>query len=650
MSLLLMTFSARVLPREQMRRVQVAVAVNIVRETPSHLTPRRYATNLLSVLARAQNVSRAAQTSAKASHAPARAACSEAPAPMAPSSLPAKTSATTASRDGNSSAAVVQAFCTTQHSGDVDESSRAAEKRTSEAQQSMRGAEHPSERHPLQTSLGAAYPVGMMRESRHPNKRVTTVSYQLHTETATKNIAAQCHRKVVAGSQCPTKTLTAVQCTEQTARGSGHRRGAVSAAQHIAEPRVLVQHSREMTTSTQTVLQTIRNTQRQRQVAGATRVPTWTRTAAQQPIQGTRASECLGEVSGAVQHLGFVQSPKALHQQRLLNRLGAVSPQEQPREGDKSSELLQPNRQENWTFSSNQSLAAEIEREIEHFKAGMPVDWLKCRDIAQILGDRVAAADRGLEETCLSVTTKFVAMLLRANREGSPLLYDRRRHHDRTANWWCVLGKVTDVVTPLCTAPPLMLRSGNILVETLINIVRTCARAGPEEDPSFELAYTVASILSRVVARGGAAVLGDAKDRPSPRASEEILQDVAAAGVPSLDAALAALESSLSQDPVHLFDDVNGSSLATPFVSPPLPPHSSSLSPEDAGARRFAMDARWHLLYWKSVIEDQCLALFSGSDGDALPMFILHLQEIVQTISRICQDTEEAVLMNHDME
>lgn len=52
MSLLLITFPARVLSREQMRRVQVAVAVNIVRETPSHLTPRRYATNLLSVLAR----------------------------------------------------------------------------------------------------------------------------------------------------------------------------------------------------------------------------------------------------------------------------------------------------------------------------------------------------------------------------------------------------------------------------------------------------------------------------------------------------------------------------------------------------------------------------------------------------------------------
>ncbi|XP_063592256.1 uncharacterized protein LOC134769458 [Penaeus indicus] len=236
-----------------MRRVQVAVAVNIVRETPSHLTPRRYATNLLSVLARAENASRAAQTSAEASHAPARAACSEAPALLAPSSLLATTSATTASRDGNSSAAVVQALCTTQHSGDVDASSRAAEKRTGEAQQSMRGAGHPSERHPLQTSVGAAYPVGMMRESQHPNKRVTTVSYQLHTVAATRNIAAQCPRKVVAGFQHPTKALTAVQCTVQTARGSGHRRGAVSAARHIVEPGGLVQHSRKMTTSAQTV-------------------------------------------------------------------------------------------------------------------------------------------------------------------------------------------------------------------------------------------------------------------------------------------------------------------------------------------------------------------------------------------------------------
>ncbi|XP_063592133.1 uncharacterized protein LOC134769335 [Penaeus indicus] len=367
-----------------MRRVQVAVAVNIVRETPSHLTPRRYATNLLSVLARAENASRAAQTSAEASHAPARAACSEAPALLAPSSLPATTSATTASRDGNSSAAVVQALCTTQHSGDVGASSRAAEKRTGEAQQSMRGARHPSERHPLQTSVGAAYPVGMMRESQHPNKRVTTVSYQLHTIAATRNIAAQCPRKVVAGSQHPTKALTAVQCTVQTARGSGHRRGAVSAARHIVEPGGLVQHSRKMTTSAQTVLQTVRITQRQRQVAGATRVPTWIGTAAQQPIQGTRASECLGEVSGAVQHLGSVHSPQALHQQRLLDGLGAVSPQEQPREGDKSSKLLHPSRQENWTFSSNQSLTAEIKREMEHFRAGMPVDWLKCREIAQV--------------------------------------------------------------------------------------------------------------------------------------------------------------------------------------------------------------------------------------------------------------------------
>lgn len=57
----------------------------------------------------------------------------------------------------------------------------------------------------------------------------------------------------------------------------------------------------------------------------------------------------------------------------------------------------------------------------------------------QVLGDRVVAAqkaDKGLEETCLSVTTRFVAMLLKADREGPPpLLYDRRRHHDRTANW-----------------------------------------------------------------------------------------------------------------------------------------------------------------------------------------------------------------------
>lgn len=343
----------------------------------------------LSANDQAENASRAARTPAKASHAPAQAACSEAPAPLAPSSLPATTPATTASRDGNSSAAVAQAFCTTQHSGDVDESARAAEGRISEAQQSIRRAEHPSERkavyqHSLQTSVGDVYPMDMTRESQHPTKRATTVSHQSHTEAGTRDIAAQCPRKVVAGSQHSTKILTAVHYTAQTTRGSGHRRGAVSAAQHITEPGVLVQHPREMTTSTQTVLQTVRNTRRQRAAAGATRLSTWTGTTAQHPNQGTRASECLGEVAGAVQHLGFVHSRQTLHQQRLLSRLGAVSPQEQPREGDKSSELLHPKRQENWTFSSYQSLAAEIEREMEHFRAGMPVDWPKCREIAQV--------------------------------------------------------------------------------------------------------------------------------------------------------------------------------------------------------------------------------------------------------------------------
>ncbi|XP_069985763.1 uncharacterized protein [Penaeus vannamei] len=616
---------------EQMRRVQVAVAVNIVMETPSHLTPRRYAANLLAVLARtrsangqAEHASRPAHTHAGASHAGAHAACPEAPASLAPSPLPATASATTASRDGNSGAAVVQALCATQHPGDVDESSRAAEGRSSEAQQPARGAGHPSQavcQHPLETSVGTAYPSGMVRESQHPTMRMTTVSYQLHTEAGTRNIAAQCPRKVVAGSLHPAKTLKAVHHTAQTACGSGLRRGPASAAQHITEPGVIAQRSREITASTQTVMQTARNTRCQRTETGTTRLLESTGTVAQQPVHGAKESEDLGEIAGAAQRLGFAHSRQASHQQSLLNRCGAINPQQQPQEEDKSRESLHPKRQENWTSSSSQSLAAEMEREMERFKAGMPVDWPKCREIAQILGDRVVAAqkaDRGLEETCLSVTTRFVAMLLKADREGPPpLLYDRRRHHDRTANWWCVLSKVTGVVTPLCTAPPLMLRSGNILVEALINVARRC---------------------------------GDAKDRPPPRPSEEIPRGVAAAAVPSLDAALAALESSLSHDQVPLFDDALHSPLASAPVISPLPSHCSSLPPEDVGARRLAMDARWHLLYWKSVLEDQCLALFSGSDGEALPMFVLQLEEIVQAVSRICQDSEEALFLNRDLE
>ncbi|XP_042880195.1 uncharacterized protein LOC122258373 isoform X2 [Penaeus japonicus] len=590
---------------EQMRRVQVAVAVNIVRETPSHLTPRRYATNLLSVLARSLSVNGQAENVPLAAHTLTQAACSEVPEALDPTSLPATA---TVSRGGTVNTAIAEGFFTTQHSGDVEGSSGATEGRTREAQQTARAAEHP-----LQTAEGVENPVDMMSESQHPTVRVTEPPRSLHIVTKSRNVvnvnqvpsatAAQCPRKVVTRTRRPAEMSTASLHPRQTIVGS---REVSRTAEHIAELGVLVQH--------------------QRGVAGATRHPIRTGTTAQDPVQEARVSGYLGEVPG-VAHPGIILPQQASHEQR-------------PREP------LNPKRQENWALSSSQTLAVEMERELERVKAGTPVDWLKCREIAQVLGDRVGdlqKADRNLEETCLGVTARFVAMLLRADREGPPpQLYDRRqdhrrRHHDRTAHWWCVLGKVTGVVTPLCTVPPLLLRSGNLLVEALINISRICGtRAGAEEDLGFELAYTVASVVSRVVARVGKAVMGNAKDRrPSPRTSEDIPQDGTAAGVPSLDAALAALEAALSQDQLSFAGDA----LPSPLASSPLSSCSTRLSEEDAGARRFAMDARWHLLYWKSVLEDECLALFPH--GDVLPMFILQVQEIVQTISRICQDTEE---------
>lgn len=289
----------------------------------------------LSVNGQAENVPLAAHTLAQA-------ACSEVPEALDPTSLPATA---TASRGGTVNTAIAEGFFTTQHSGDVEGSSGATEGRTREDQQTARAAEHP-----LQTA-GVENPVDMMSESQHPTVRVTEPPRSLHIVTKSRNVvnvtqvpsatAAQCPRKVVTRTRRPAEMSTASLHPRQTIVGS---REVSRTAEHIAELGVLVQH--------------------QRGVAGTTRHPIRTGTTAQDPVQEARVSGYLGEVPG-VAHPGVILPQQASHEQR-------------PREP------LNPKRQENWALSSSQTLAVEMERELERVKAGTPVDWLKCREIAQV--------------------------------------------------------------------------------------------------------------------------------------------------------------------------------------------------------------------------------------------------------------------------
>ncbi|XP_071529570.1 uncharacterized protein [Panulirus ornatus] len=312
---------------------------------------------------------------------------------------------------------------------------------------------------------------------------------------------------------------------------------------------------------------------------------------------------------------------------------------------------------------------------------GAAHDWNKCYHSINVVRGALRRADsrcgRFVEGLCVSFLEAVLATLASATPIHPPSL------------WWCVIEASVRALVVVSTWPPLLVRAGNVILEVLVDVChKVCTWLSGDcearHEQLAEVAYALAGAL-RTIVNQACYTLG--KTPPTTAAGVAITALDSSPSSPvkeksSIDAALEALSSAmdiyttiprwidpaedlylvqtagrdashvaaptdrmvrtdgqsqsregaikaalalLAPQPRHEYADQDIPSTRGSLAEAPPRKTAPTLNPPEAAA------LEWNLLYWRSVIKDECTLL-----SEVLPMFVFQVAEIIQIIDHCC--------------